>query len=247
MMKNKLRNTKLRNTLAGFLSGLALSLGAVGEAKAETPPFNASAVVSGYDKFLGKDGPVLMRNPVLQSNVNGEIIVSKSNLIVPNIWSNYDLKNNELSELDVSLGWKRILPYGMNISAGATFLYFPNGFANHSAEVYMRIGHENNLANLSATGFYDFVDGKGFLGLLRGDHPIYLLGGRLRLVPSATLGYNNGYFQEINGLSHLVCSLEAAVKLNDNFSLFGTGSYQVSLDNRYKTLPFFGIGLSGRL
>lgn len=226
-MKNK-----TKNLIAGIGALIALAL----PAKAENP-VSGDLSVTGLNKYIFR-GMTLSKDPVIQPSFS----LTKGPLTATAL-GNYDFKSRKLNEADalVNLSFQPVK--NLNLSLGYELLTFPNTELKNTQALTSSINY-NSFGQPTLSFVHNFKEGKGSYAEFSLSHDVPL-NKKIKLSSSATLTFNDHYFRENSGLSHLILSTSLPIPLSKSLTLKPTLSYQQSLDKRDIQNNFFGgLGLS---
>lgn len=108
-----------------------------------------------------------------------------------------------------------------------------------------RILHRNKFRHFlcpSLMFVHDFKQGKGNY-IETSVHSVFNLE-KIPLLATTKLAYNNHYYRESSGFSHLELGLASPIKIRKNTTLFPSITYQKALDRKdFADGNYFGISL----
>ena len=233
MAKNKM---KLKNKLISAL--LASTLAWQSPVKAEESFFDDVACEARVD-YLSKyffRGLTYSEGEVMQ----GTLSLNKGPFTVIG-FTNKDLTTQEVNETDVTFDYSQDVGEKLRLSTGYTFLKFPGLEPSQTQEVYAGATLKTFLnPSLKLVRDFEAGDGNNVQGTI--SHEVKVKDFPINL--SATLGYNDHYFREDSGLSHLEMKASTSIPLSENLTLSPYISHSKSLDKDFNNETYAGIGLS---
>ena len=155
-------------------------------------------------------------------------------------FANYDTQTDRFNETDITLDFTKALNNYLTLSSGYTILTFPNTEEKETQEVYAGITLERML-NPSLLLVHDFKEGKGIYGEFSIGHDFDF--GKLGISASAALGYNDHYFREKSGLSHLELGLATPISLGKNITFTPMINHSESLNRDFESELYGRISL----
>ena len=172
--------------------------------------------------------------------MQGTLSLNKGPLTVIG-FANKDLTTQDVNELDVTLDYTKDVGEKLKLSSGYTFLSFPGFEPSQTQEVYAGATLKTFL-NPSLKVVKDFEAGDGNYVEGSVSHEFKIKDVPINL--SATLGYNDHYFREDSGLSHLEMKASTSIPLSENLTLTPYVGHSGSLDKDFDDETYAGIGLS---
>lgn len=211
----------------------------------------AIAVLSGLliaqDKFVNiayKTKTILsgfthVDNPSLQKEFG-----FKTNKFNTKLWTNYDLKNNAVSEVDFHF----YFPLNESIGIYAGYFTFPNrdlrGLPELEDAQEAGVNVSKGIFSVYASGLH-WQEGIGRIVKVTVEKELEL-SDKVSIKPSARIVWNNKYFNDKKGFSHGYAKLEGAWKIGNGYSVKGEIIYQKALSPKkfgetFKTMFYGGI------
>lgn len=159
-------------------------------------------------------------------------------------WFNFDTEMEDLNEEDLMIDFAKSLGE-VTLLAGYELFTFPNTDIPKTQEVYIGVSLDKVLLNPTLLVFYDFEDGDGTYGEFSLNEGVKF--GDVEVLANAKLGYNDHYFRENSGLSHVEIGVAIPINLTDNLAITPNVNYSKSLDDRdFEDELYGGISLELR-
>jgi len=191
----------------------------------QTAPINVTSKTDYFSKYIYR-GFKFSDDPVVQEN----ILVNYKGLTAW-LFGNHNAKTKDIDEQDLILDFTTPINEKKDLlfSTGWGVYTFPNTDMKKTQEVYAGITLENErFLNPSLFLFHDFKDG-------RGNYIEGAISTNIKEVDlSAKLGYNNHYYRDRSGFSHLELSAGVPIKLRKNLTLIPSINYQEALDKDFE-------------
>lgn len=184
---------------------------------------NVTSTTTYLDKYVNRG--VFLADEVIQSSLTVEY--NKAYVAINSFWGT-QAKNVFDHEWNASLGVivRDVLFEGVNIDAGLTGYFFPNGEISETKEGYIGISLPVVWFDVSAYAYNDF-DTDVTTGIVSASNTIMIL---------ESLGWTNGVSVGFTDKDSQVkygwlgASSKLQLALGENFSVFGAGSYTWSDD-----------------
>jgi hypothetical protein len=220
----------------GMLGGLKLASLSYAQEPAITkkPKIEVTSKTDFFSKYVYRgfnfgDGPVLQEN--LKAIYNGMTAWG---------FMNYDIPTGRINEQDLILDYTRAMPQNEKIllSAGYGVYTFPGTNCDATQEIYAGVSVEDpNFLSPAIFVFHDFKEGKGTY--LEGKLGTSSNGVNL----TAKLGYNDHYFRDKSGFSHIELNATRPLELSKKTKVIPGISYQKALDKDFKDEVWAGLSL----
>ncbi len=201
-------------------------------------PINVTSKTDYFSKYIFR-GMNFSDKPVVQENV----LINYKDLTFW-VFGNYDTQTRKINEEDLIIDYTNPINKNKDLlfSTGWAVFTFPNTEFKNTQEVYAALSLVNNkYLNPSIFFAHDFKDGKGnYLeaSLSRGFNL-----GKIPLSAVTKLAYNDHYYREKSGLSHLELGLGLPIKLGKNTTLSPSITRSESLDKDFKSETYWRICL----
>src|SRR3989338_609606 len=211
-------------------SSLLLPERALAEAKNQSSPYRAQVVLDANSEYVLRAIPI-SNKPVLQP-----LLAVNRGSLTGLIFGVIDPNKQNANEIDLSLDYTRQLSERVNLSTGYTYTDF-HDIKERTQEVYAGISLSTML-NPSIFLYRDFDLVNGTYGeasvskVLRG------------LKTILSLGYNDRYFRENSGISHLSTSINLPLRIGKKTGIAGRLSYVRALNREFKNHFTYGLGVN---
>lgn len=232
-MKNPIKNTRV---LATVLASLALPSIAQEKIQKNTLPVSGELSISPLSKYIFR-GATYSESPVTQPSLT----LSHGALSGTALF-NYDHKSRRLNEADAIVNASFQPAKGLNLSLGYEFLTFPNTEFRNTHGITSSFNYDT-LGQPTLFFTHDFKEGKGSYGEFSLSHNIPVLR-KASLIPSASLAFNDHYFRQNSGFSHISLGASLPVELKKSLTLKPSINLQRSLDKDIKNHFWGGLAVS---
>ncbi|MCX6707578.1 MAG: hypothetical protein NT001_05565 [Candidatus Woesearchaeota archaeon] len=156
---------------------------------------------------------------------------------------NYDSATGKFNEIDATLDFTRQFGH-LSMSAGYTYLHFPNTESKDSQEVYASASLLDNMLNPTFAVFHDFAD-------VRGDYIPFSIShtfetSKQPITVAGKLVYNNHFLRQGSGLSNWEASVAMPVSLSPKTTVTSSLNYTHALDRAdFEDFVYFGVSVNG--
>ncbi|MBI2631370.1 hypothetical protein HYW75_00005 [Candidatus Pacearchaeota archaeon] len=201
------------------------------------------------NEYVAKPGFIFGSGPVNQTTLSLSInnVIKKEDTLSVFAWSNYDITDREIHEVDTGLNYSR----GFNIKNGKLMVeispqywFYPSGLIlNYDYAFDARVRYQNNIANT------DLLFRNIFAHENTPNRQIYCLtesksfkAKSFGVVPGITLSFINGFPGTKDGLAHITPKANFEYK-KGNSSVFFNAGYQFGFNtDKVKNTPVISIG-----
>lgn len=235
-MKQRSSLRKKARRLAGIglaIGSLLLPERALAQAENQSSPYRAQVVLDANSEYVLRAIPI-SNEPVLQP-----LLAVNRGSLTGLIFGVIDPNNQNANEIDLSLDCTRQLSERINLSAGYTYIDF-HDIKERTQEIYAGISLSTML-NPSIFLYRDFDLVNGTYGEASVSKVLRRLETRL------SLGYNDRYFRENTGISHLNASISLPLQISKRTGVAGKLSFIRALNREFKNHFTYGIGVNRSL
>lgn len=157
-------------------------------------------------------------------------------------FANLDHRSGQINEVDGIIDYTFLLKDNVKLSAGYAYFALPNTDSRDTQEVYVGTSLDTFL-NPGLTFVHDFKDGDGNYVEASVSNTFDL---GIPVNACAKLGYNDHYYRQRSGLSHLELSVSTPIELGP---LIATPcfSYSAALDNDFEDEAFAGVSFEYKI
>lgn len=260
------RRNKFRNAIGGTITGLAalvgLNDGAIaqeanaGEGSSASefrlefdpsaindtaPPISVSSKTDYLSKYIYY-GVLYSEDPVVQESLT--VSIGNWNLTG---FVNYDAKSEEINETDLILDGFVSVGDDLTLFGGYAFYTSPTDVFETTHEIFGGVSFDKLPLTPTLLFVHDVGAYGGLYGQLSLSHQQELFdfgrSGKVSLSAEGILGFNNGYYREGSGFSHLEGKLELPIELGNNVSIAPSLTYIHGLDNDFDDHLIYGLSL----
>lgn len=155
---------------------------------------------------------------------------------------NYDGATGQINETDITADFTMQISKFL-LSAGYTFLSFPNTEALDVHEIYVGVSLDTFLKpRIMVFHDFDHVEGQYIEGTAEHNFKI----NEHELLIKALLAYNNHFLREESGLSHAQLIVSLPVPLTDRITITPNMTYSHALETtNFENMFFFGVNVEG--
>lgn len=158
-------------------------------------------------------------------------------------FGNYDTESRKVNEEDLIIDYTTPINDKISLSLGYGVFTFPNTDFKKTQEVYAAFSLENEKClNPSIALVHDFKEGKGnyLEAAVSKEFNVW----NTILLTKAKLAYNDHYYRENSGFSHLELSLSNPINLSKNTSIVPSINLSKAIDKKdFDDEFYWGIGL----